>query len=93
MVVLSLGEAGAVAVTEGRAAHALVHVERAVNAVGSGDCLLGGVAVALARGLPFEEVLRLGVACGAANAVGPETGRIDKAAVEALLPRVELTVL
>jgi tagatose 6-phosphate kinase len=92
MVILTLGDAGAVAVTEGRAAHARVGVE-AANPVGSGDCLLGGVAVGLARGLPFDEVLRLGVACGAANAMSRETGRFEKAVVDALLPRVDLTVL
>ncbi|HVR70324.1 MAG TPA: hexose kinase [Vicinamibacteria bacterium] len=91
-VILSLGDAGAVAVTEGRAAHARVAVE-AVNAVGSGDCLLGGVAVGLARGLSFDDVLRLGVACGAANAMSGESGRFERADVETLLPRVELTVL
>jgi tagatose 6-phosphate kinase len=92
-VILSLGEAGAVGATEGRVAHALVHVDQVVNAVGSGDCLLGGVAVALARGMGFEEMLRLAVACGAANAVSRETGWFEKADVEALRARVELTVL
>jgi 1-phosphofructokinase family hexose kinase len=93
MVVLSLGEAGAVAVAEGRAAHALARLDRAVNTVGSGDCLLGGVAVALARGEAFDDVLRLGVACGAANAMSGETGRFEKADVDRLLPRVELVSL
>ncbi len=92
-VVLSLGEAGAVAVAEGHAVHALVRVERPVNAVGSGDCLLGGVAVALARGEAFDDMLRLGVACGAANAMSAETGRFEKADVDRLLPRVELISL
>jgi 1-phosphofructokinase family hexose kinase len=93
MVILSLGDAGAVAVTASQAAHALVRVDRVVNAVGSGDCLLGGVAVARARGATFEETLRLGVACGAANAIGRETGRLEKADVDRLLPQVELTPL
>ena len=35
-----------------------------------------------------EEALRLGVACGAANAVTPETGFVRREDVEALLPRV-----
>jgi 1-phosphofructokinase family hexose kinase len=93
LVVVSLGDAGAVAVSEGSAAHAWVHVESAPNPVGSGDCLLGGVAVALARGQAVPEVLRLGVACGAANAMSRETGRFDRADVEKLLPRVELATL
>jgi 1-phosphofructokinase family hexose kinase len=93
VVILSLGDAGAVAVAAGRALHALVRVERAVNAVGSGDCLLGGAAVALARGQPLDEMLRLGVACGAANAIARETGRFDRGDVDRLLPMVELTAL
>jgi tagatose 6-phosphate kinase len=93
MVVVSLGDAGAVAVTAGQAAHALVRVEAVANTVGSGDCLLGGLAVALAREAPFEQMLRLGVACGAANAIGRETGRLARAEVERLLPHVELTPL
>ena len=93
VVILSLGDAGAVAVTEGRAAHALVRVDRVANAVGSGDCLLGGVAVALARGQSFDDVLRLGVACGAANAIARETGRFERRDVDRLLPMVELTAL
>ena len=93
VVLLSIGAAGAVAVADGAAAHAWVGVDEVRNAVGSGDCLLGGTAVGLARGLPLEEVLRLGVACGAANAMGGETGFFTRADVEALLPKVELTRL
>jgi 1-phosphofructokinase family hexose kinase len=94
MVIVSLGEEGAVAVAGGRAAHAWVRAAAAVaNPVGSGDCLLGGVAVALAREQSLEEALRLGVACGAANAMSRETGRFDRADVEKLLPRVELATL
>jgi tagatose 6-phosphate kinase len=61
--------------------------------VGSGDCLLGGAAVGLARGLPPAEVLRLAVACGAANALTAETGVLRRHDVEALLPRVRLSEL
>jgi tagatose 6-phosphate kinase len=93
VVVLSIGAAGAVMVAEGQAAHAWVRLDEVKNPVGSGDCLLGGVAVALARGLPADEVLRLGVACGAVNAAGSETGFITRGDVEALMPRVELTRL
>jgi tagatose 6-phosphate kinase len=85
--VVSLGAQGAVACGEGRTLFASVAVE-AVNPVGSGDCLLGGMAVALARGASAEEALRLGVACGAANALTAETGVVRREDVEALLSRV-----
>jgi 1-phosphofructokinase family hexose kinase len=90
--VVSLGAEGAVACWQGRAVHAAVAV-RAVNPVGSGDCLLGGMAVGLARGASAEEALRLGVACGAANAATPETGVVRREDVEALLPRVTVSPL
>jgi len=90
--VVSLGPQGAVACWEGRALHAVVTVQ-AVNPVGSGDCLLGGMAVGLARGASAEEALRLGVACGAANAATPETGVVRRDDVEALLPRVTVSPL
>jgi 1-phosphofructokinase family hexose kinase len=88
MPVVSLGAAGAVAVTEGRALHAWITLPGAAYPVGSGDCFLGGLAVGLARGIGFDEVLRLGVACGAANTLGPETGWVRREDVEALRPRV-----
>jgi len=85
--VVSLGAEGAVACWDGRTLFAAVAVE-AVNPVGSGDCLLGGMAVELARGGSAEEALRLGVACGAANALTADTGVVRREDVEALLPRV-----
>jgi tagatose 6-phosphate kinase len=51
------------------------------------------MAVALARGGSPEEALRLGVACGAANAAAPETGVVRREDVEALLPRVAASAL
>jgi 1-phosphofructokinase family hexose kinase len=88
MPVVSLGAAGAVAVSEGRALHAWITLPGAPYPVGSGDCLLGGLAVGLARGMGFDDVLRLGVACGAANTLSPETGWVRREDVEALRPRV-----
>jgi tagatose 6-phosphate kinase len=88
MPVLSLGAAGAVAVSEGRAVHAWVSVPGSGHPVGSGDCLLGGVAVAIARGEGMEDMLRLGVACGAANTLSAETGWVRREDVDALRPRV-----
>ncbi len=88
VVIVSLGAAGAVAARDGRVAHAWVSVPEAAHPVGSGDCLLGGVAVGLARGDGIEDVLRLGVACGAANTLSPETGWVRREDVDALRPKV-----
>jgi 1-phosphofructokinase family hexose kinase len=93
MVVVSLGAQGAVAAFEDRVAHASVTVAGALHPVGSGDCLMGGMAVGLARGQEWQEVLRLGVACGAANTLSAETGWVRREDVDALLPRVASAVL
>lgn len=86
--VLSLGAQGALAVADEALLQAEPPALAARNAVGSGDCMLAGLAHALARGDGAAQALRLGVACGAANAVSDDTGHISAAAVAALLPRV-----
>jgi fructose-1-phosphate kinase PfkB-like protein len=88
MVVVSLGAEGALLASGGRVCHAVAPPQPAGNTVGSGDCLLAGIAVGLARGLPLDEVLRLGVACGAANAMSIEHGYMRREHVDAVLPDV-----
>jgi len=88
IVVVSLGADGAILASEGRVCHATAPPQPAANTVGLGDCLLAGVAVGLARGLPLDEVLRLGVACGTANTLSAEHGYIRREHVDAVLPQV-----
>jgi tagatose 6-phosphate kinase len=88
--VVTLGADGAVGFDGSDAWHASVALPHCVNAVGSGDCLLAGLAVALGRGQPLAAALRLGVACGAANAMGEETGYVQRGQVETLLGEVVL---
>lgn len=47
---------------------------KAVNPVGSGDAMLAGMAVALSRGESMRDAVRLGVGCGAANALSAVPG-------------------
>jgi 1-phosphofructokinase family hexose kinase len=88
--VVTLGAEGAVGFDGRDVWHASVALERSVNAVGSGDCLLAGLAVALKRGEPLADALRLGVACGAANAMDEETGYARRERVEALQGQVRV---
>jgi tagatose 6-phosphate kinase len=48
-----------------------------VNPIGSGDCLLAGLADGLLSGLEPEALLRHGVACAVANALVWDAGAID----------------
>ena len=93
MVVVSLGAEGALLASGGRVCHAVAPPQPAENTVGSGDCLLAGVAVGLARGLALDEVLRLGVACGTANTMSAEHGYVKREHVDAMLPRVRASWL
>jgi len=57
----------------------------ALNPIGSGDAMLAGIAVGLARGKTLVEAVRLGVACGAANALTATSGVVRCADVRRLL--------
>lgn len=89
VVITSLGAKGAVAASEAGAVHAWVETPGAAYPVGSGDCLLGGVAVGFAHGCSVLDTLRLGVACGAANTLTPETGYVRPEDVESLRGQVQ----
>ncbi|MFQ5788893.1 MAG: 1-phosphofructokinase family hexose kinase [Acidobacteriota bacterium] len=90
LAVVSLGEDGAVASWDGAVCTIQVPVQQALNAVGAGDCMLGGVAVGLARELSRDKVLRLGAACGVAKTLTRETGMLKSEDVDRLLSKIRL---
>jgi 6-phosphofructokinase 2 len=90
VVVCSLGKQGAVLVTEEEAWRAVPPNVKVDSAVGAGDSLLAGVLVAKAEEKSWDEVLRLGVACGTATAMTPGTELCVLETVQELLPKVEI---
>lgn len=93
MPVVTMGDLGAVAADDSGVWHAQLDAVRLRNAVGSGDCFLAGMAVAIQRRMPLEQALRLGVACGVANAESEETGFAQRSKVESLLAGVKVSRL
>jgi len=92
-VIISLGKHGAVASrADGAWAVAPPQIDTG-SATGSGDCMLGGLALALCSAAPLADALRLGVAAGAANALQPGAGIFDIREVQALQARIEITPL
>ncbi len=77
-VALSLGRDG-VLVSDGQTA---VHLQsppvEAISAVGSGDCMLAGLAYGFTHGLDLVEAARVGVAAGAANTLVVGAGRFTQ---------------
>jgi 1-phosphofructokinase family hexose kinase len=88
--VLTLGDQGALFAAGERRWSAHPPVIEAINPIGSGDAMSAGLLAGLVRGLAPEECFRLGMAAAAANTLTWEACRFDAAAVEALLPQVEM---
>ncbi len=90
MVVITLGSQGAVGMTtEGEFFGWSAPRVNALSPTGSGDCLLAGIAVGLARGEALPEATRLGIAAGTANTLQFGAGRLSRQQVEELLPQVQ----
>ena len=83
-VVVSLGADGALAVDAQQAVQVLAPRVTAVNPVGCGDVLVGGLATGLAAGLTVEAALPFAVRVAAASAAHPETGHFDPAYADTL---------
>lgn len=76
-VVVSLGKAGALAKIEKRYWRVTIPQINAVNAVGSGDATLAGLAMGIMRGETKENTLKSAMAFGMLNALEPRTGHIN----------------
>lgn len=69
IVVVSIGAAGALLVTERLIVRGMPPAIQPVDPIASGDCLHAGIVTALAAGKDFAEALRSGVAAGTVNAL------------------------
>jgi len=89
-VVISLGEKGAVGYAGDQFYHVTTPPIDLVSDVGAGDGLFGAMIVGLMDNLPFVDVLRMGVASGAACCTVQEPGYLPMDTYQRLL--AELTV-
>lgn len=91
LVLVTLGEDGALAVGPGGALRATLRCDLEVlSAVGSGDAFLAGYLAGWVDGLPLPERLRLAVACGAANVEVFGPGFVEPERVAELRDHVEV---
>jgi tagatose 6-phosphate kinase len=70
--------------------HAAAPQIQVQNPIGSGDAVTAGIAHALLRGESLGQALRRGTALGTANCLNLYPGRIEPAAYQEILNRVEL---
>ena len=81
-VVISMGAKGAFASLDGRTLQCTPPKIEEVNPVGSGDALVAGLAVGLMEGMDLEEMCRLGVGAGTANATSWDIGHCTREEIE-----------
>ncbi len=91
--VISMGKDGLYAYYKGTYYKVVPPVLKALNAVGSGDSVVAGIALGLEQSLDITEILRLGAAMGTANVLTLKPGEVRKIDVENILPRVEVEVV
>jgi 1-phosphofructokinase family hexose kinase len=92
-VVISMGAQGAVCAEDGLLHRVQPPVIRLNSTVGSGDSLVAGLAVGMARGDTLLGGLRLGTAAGAATAMAPGTALGSAVEINQLLHDVRITAL
>ncbi len=73
VLVISLGAAGALVVSEELAEHILPPTVPIVSKVGAGDSMVAGIVLSLARGNPLRESVLFGIAAGSAAVMTPGT--------------------
>ncbi len=91
LVVLSLGQGGVMASDGNERFHVVPPAIEEVNAVGSGDSLVAGIAVGLKRGWPLEQTIIWGVSAGTANALSWNIGHFTEAEVKSIATQVTVT--
>ncbi|MHB8432530.1 MAG: 1-phosphofructokinase [Candidatus Tyrphobacter sp.] len=87
-VVISQGERGALGVDAEGAWKIEVPSVTVSSTIGSGDSMVGAMALALERGATFPDALRLGAAAGTATASTPERNLCSSVDVERLVRQV-----
>lgn len=90
LVCVTLGAAGSIAVTNEGAFRLRTPTIETRSTVGSGDSFVAGVGVGLAKNMPIQELLKLGMACGMANTQFAETGKISCELVDRFFPMVSI---
>lgn len=90
---ISLGKEGAAAFIEGRCYKFTTPDVKVVNAVGSGDSSVAGIAAGLDMGYDLENAIKLGMASGTANTQFEQTGIVTKELVEQYFSQIQVKII
>ncbi|MCK1992937.1 1-phosphofructokinase [Peribacillus muralis] len=92
-VVVSLGEGGAILVNQEGVYKACIPEVSVKNPVGSGDSMIGGIIHSITERMNSVDTLKYACACGIANAMEEETGKISVNTVNALKEEINIFTL
>ena len=92
-LIITLGKSGAIGSDGNDAWRVHAPTIKAISAVGSGDAFAAGLGAALSDGTHLRDALRLAAACGAANALTPFAGYIQRQDVDRLINQVRVESL
>lgn len=90
IVAVSVGPRGMLLVSPEGTWRAVPPEVAVVNPIGSGDSLVAGFVSGLLEGRSAEEILRMAVACGTANALSTGVADVDLGTVSQLLGQVRI---
>jgi 6-phosphofructokinase 2 len=90
VVALTLGEKGALLITDEDIWRAGPLTVESVSAIGAGDSFLGGMAWALASGLVLDVAFKFGIAAGSATVLSPGTELCQATNVRRLVEQVTI---
>lgn len=88
VVVVSMGRAGALLVTQNRSLHIKAPMVKTRSTVGAGDSTVAGIVYALSVGSNMDEAVQYGVACGTAATLNAGTTLCKKPDADRLFNRI-----
>jgi 6-phosphofructokinase 2 len=91
VVVVSLGAGGALAVWDKESVRLRAPTVQIRSKVGAGDSMVGGMVLGLVRGLTLPDVVRFGMASGAAAVMTPGTELCRREDAERLFKQMQLS--
>lgn len=92
-VVVSMGDKGILEITKKKVIKAVPPRIKAVNTVGSGDCVVAAMVLGLVQGLGEEDTMQLAAGISAANATTLESGMIPRDTMEELIKNVVIVTM
>lgn len=92
-VVVSMGEKGLLAITKNKVIKAVPPRIKAVNTVGSGDCVVAALVLGMIQGMSDEDTMQLAGGISAANATTMESGIIPRDTMEEIIKNVVMVTM